>query len=60
MHEDSFNLTAPRENIAFVSALSFSCPVKPEKAKAKCESWLLKVEILFQDPMEDAIEVRVS
>jgi len=34
--------------------------VKPEKAKAKCESWLLKVEILFQDPMEDAIEVRVS
>jgi HSP20 family molecular chaperone IbpA len=60
MHEDSFNLTAPRENIEYVTALSFCCPVKPEKAKAKYESGLLKVEIPFKDPMEDAIKVQVG
>ncbi|NIS61432.1 MAG: Hsp20/alpha crystallin family protein [Proteobacteria bacterium] len=60
MHEDSFNLTAPRENIEYVTALSFCCPVVPEKAKAKYEAGLLKIEIPFKDPMEDAIKVTVS
>jgi HSP20 family molecular chaperone IbpA len=60
MHEDSFNLSAPRENIEFVAALSFCCPVKPDMAKATYESGLLKIEVPFKDPMEDAVKVTVS
>ena len=60
MHEDSFNLSAPRENIEYVAALSFCCPVKPQAAKAKYESGLLKIEVPVKDPMEDAVKVEVT
>ena len=46
MHEDSFNLTAPREDYEFVTTLSMCCPIDPEKAKAKYENGLLKIEEL--------------
>jgi len=38
MHEDSFYLSASRDEIEYVSALAFCCPVKPDKAKAKYEN----------------------
>ena len=60
MHEDSFNLAAPRENIEYVAALSFCCPVKPDMAEARYEAGLLKVEIPFKDPMEDAVKIKVN
>jgi HSP20 family protein len=58
--EDSIRLTAPARDVEYVSALALGWPVKPEKAEATYENGLLRVEVLFKDPMEDAVKVAVK
>ena len=58
--EDCIHLTAPARDIAYVAALALSWPVKPDKAEATYEHGLLRIEVPFKDPMEDAVKVTIK
>ena len=57
---DSVHLTAPSRDIEYVSALALPWPVKPDKAEAIYENGLLRIEVPFKDPMEDAVKVAIK
>ena len=57
---DSVHLTAPARDIEYVSALALAWPVKPDKAQAIYEHGLLRIEVPFKDPMEDAMKVAIK
>ncbi len=58
--EDSVHLLAPARDIAYVSALALGWQVKPGKAEATYEHGLLRIEVPFKDPMEDAVKVAIK
>ena len=58
--EDSLYLSAPARDIEYVSALALGWPVKPGKAEATYEHGLLRIEVPFKDPMEDAVRVKIT
>ena len=58
--EDSIHLTAPARDIDYVASLALGWPVKPDKAEATYEHGLLRVEVPFKDPMEDAVKVAIK
>jgi HSP20 family protein len=58
--EDSVHLTAPARDIEYVSALALGWQVKPHKAEATYENGLLRIEVPFKDPMEDAVKVAIK
>jgi HSP20 family molecular chaperone IbpA len=58
--EDSVYLLAPARDIAYVSALALGWPVKPDKAEATYMNGLLRIEVPFKDPMEDAVKVTIK
>jgi len=57
---DSVHLIAPARDIEYVSALALGWPVKPDKAEAIYEHGLLRIEVPFKDPMEDAVKVAIK
>jgi len=58
--KDSVHLLAPARDIDYVSALALGWPVKPDKAEATYENGLLRIEVPFKDPMEDAVKVAIK
>src|SRR4030043_1831392 len=58
--KDSVYLLAPARDVEYVSALALTWPVKPEKAEATYENGLLRIEVPFKDPMEDAVKVAIK
>ena len=58
--EDSIHLAAPSRDIEYVAALALGWPVKPDKAEATYEHGLLRIEVPFKDPMEDAVKVAIQ
>ena len=57
---DSIHLTAPAGEIEYVAAEALAWQVKPEKARAIYTNGLLRVEVPFKDPMEDAVKVVIK
>src|SRR3954468_7004230 len=58
--EDSVHLTAPARDVEYVASLALGWPVKPDKAEATYEHGLLRIEVPFKDPMEDAVKVAIK
>ena len=58
--QDSVHLTAPARDIEYVASLALAWPVKPDKAEATYQHGLLRIEVPFKDPMEDAVKVAVK
>jgi len=58
--KDSVYLSAPARDIEYVSALALVWTVKPDKAEATYEHGLLRIEVPFKDPMEDAVKVAIK
>ena len=58
--KDSIHLTAPARDVEYVAALALAWAVKPDKAEAVYEHGLLRIEVPFKDPMEDAVKVAIK
>ena len=58
--KDSVHLTAPARDIEYVASLALAWPVKPDKAEATYQHGLLRIEVPFKDPMEDAVKVAIK
>lgn len=57
---DSFHLTAPAKDIEYVLTQALAWPVKPANAEAIYAHGMLRVEVPFKDPMEDAVKVSIK
>jgi HSP20 family molecular chaperone IbpA len=60
MLQDSVHLTAPARDVEYVASLALGWTVKPDKAEATYEHGLLRIEVPFKDPMEDAVKVVIK
>ena len=60
IHDDSFYLSAPRENFIYVANYATCCPVDPKKATAKYKNGLLKIAVSFLEIKEQHIKVEVK
>ena len=59
MTEESFSLSAPRDDVEYVTTMGFCCPVNAEAGEAKYEDGLLKIRVPFKDPMQGARKIPV-
>ncbi len=57
---DSVHLVAPARDVEYVTSLALGWAVKPELAEANYEHGLLRIEVPFKDPMEDAVKVSIK
>jgi HSP20 family protein len=57
--DDTYTLSAPRNDIEYVATGGFCCPIKPTAANATYDNGLLKIEVPFKDVMESAVNVTI-
>jgi len=60
MTDESFSISAPRDDVEYVTTLGFCCPVKAKETIASYADGLLKISVPFKDPMEDAFQVQIT
>jgi len=59
MHDDSLNLSAPRQDIQFVATIAFCCPVNPDQANAEYDNGLLRIKAPFKEVMEESVKIKI-
>ena len=57
MNEQGFYLSAPADDVHYVTTFAFPSPVKPSEAKAHYIDGYLKVEVPFKGPLTDYVRV---
>ncbi|MFX0056670.1 MAG: Hsp20/alpha crystallin family protein [Candidatus Hodarchaeota archaeon] len=60
LHDDSFFIKGETDNTVYVGSYAMCCPVKPGAAKANYKNGILKVDVPFKDPMENAVDVQIE
>jgi HSP20 family protein len=58
--EDGFYVRATKEGVEYVDNYAICCPVAPEKAKASYSNGILKVTVPYQQPFENAVDVKIE
>jgi HSP20 family protein len=60
IHEDSFFIKGETDTTIYIGSYAICCPVKPEETKAIYKNGLLKIDVPFVDPMENAVDVKIE
>jgi HSP20 family molecular chaperone IbpA len=60
MLDDSFTLTAPRDELEYSLALSLCCPVKAVDAHADYRNGLLRIDVPYKEYMENAVRIKIA
>lgn len=58
--EDGFYVRATTEGVEYVDSYAICCPVVPEKAAARYSNGILKVTVPYQQPFENAVDVKIE
>lgn len=58
--EDGFYIRATKEGVEYADSYSICCPVIPNKATANYSNGVLKVKVPYQQPFENAVEVKIE
>ncbi len=59
MHEDSFFIRAPTEDMEYVGSYALCCPIDMEKARAKYKNGLLSIDVPYKKPQERGRKIAV-
>lgn len=60
MQDDSMALSAPRQDIQFVTTIAFCCPVNPDQANAEYDNGLLHIKVPFLEAMKESVKVKIK
>jgi len=60
MYDDSFSLTAPRDDFDYVTTAAFCCPVNAKAANAQYTDGVLKVSVPFREALKGAHRVSIN
>jgi HSP20 family molecular chaperone IbpA len=58
--EDGFYIKATKEGVEYADSYAVCCPINPEKATATYSNGVLKVTIPYQQPFENAVDVKIE
>lgn len=58
--EDGFYIKAAKEGVEYADSYAVCCPINPEKATATYSNGVLKVTIPYQQPFENAVDVKIE
>lgn len=58
--EDGFYIRASKEGVEYADSYAVCCPVSPEKAVARYSNGVLKVTVPYQQPFENAVDVKIE